>query len=57
MLVYGDGVQEELELVPPVNYRNLSPILSEATAPGQKARSGYDSVVVGLMGISVMNPR
>ena len=102
-LRYADGEQEELELIPPVNYRNLSPIYAEATAPGQAARTDYDAsadafcmpadppetiqlgrncramvlqwklrpdvivkdlifqtlsqeVVVGLMGISIMNP-
>jgi hypothetical protein len=103
-LRYVDGVVEDLELIPPVNYWNLSPIKPEIAAPGQDSRFDYTAptdafcvpkvwpqtvqlgencramvlgwrlrpgvilrevtlqtlsaeVVVGLMGLSVMNPR
>ena len=101
---YVRGPAETLELVPPVNYWNLSPIKPVITAPGQDSRFDYTApadafcvpkvwpqtvqlgdncramllgwrlrrgavlksvtlrtlsseVVVGLMGVSVMNPR
>ena len=100
---YASGAVESLELVPPVNYWNLSPIKPVVTAPGQESRFDYTAptdafcvpkvwpqtvqlgencramllgwrlrrgevlrsvtlqtlsaeVVVGLMGLSVMNP-
>ena len=40
---YGDGLKDEIRLVPPVNYRNLCPIDGHATAPGQASRSYYAS--------------
>ncbi len=43
-LNYADGKTDSLELVPPVNYWNLCPIDSHATAPGQGSRTDYDSV-------------
>ena len=102
-LRYADGAVEDLELVPPFNYWNLSPIKPVITAPGQESRFDYTAptdafcvpkvwpqtvqlgencramllgrrlrpgqvlrsvtlhtlsaeVVVGLMGVSVMNP-
>jgi len=42
-LNYGDGKTDSLELVPPVNYWNLSTIDSHATAPGQGSRNDYTS--------------
>ena len=42
-LNYVDGVVDSLELVPPVNYWNLSTIDSHATAPGQFSRNDYTS--------------
>ena len=40
---YADGKTDSLELVPPVNYWNLSTIDSHATAPGQGSRNDYTS--------------
>lgn len=40
-LRYADGGEDRLELVPPVNYWNLSPIDSKATSPGQAGREDY----------------
>jgi hypothetical protein len=40
-LNYADGQVDSLELVPPVNYWNLSTIDSHATAPGQGSRNDY----------------
>ena len=40
-LNYVDGVVDSLELVPPINYWNLSTIESHATAPGQGSRNDY----------------
>jgi hypothetical protein len=40
---YADGKTDSLELVPPVNYWNLSTIDSHATAPGQGSRTDYTS--------------
>lgn len=40
-LHYADGKTDSLELVPPVNYWNLSPVDSHATAPGQGSRNDY----------------
>lgn len=40
-LNYADGVVDSLELIPPVNYWNLSTIDSHATAPGQGSRNDY----------------
>jgi hypothetical protein len=104
VMKYASGADETLELVPPVNYWNLSPIKPVITAPGQDSRFDYTAptdafcvpkvwpqtvqlgencramllgwrlrpgvvlqsvtlrtlsheVVVGLMGVSVMNPR
>ena len=101
---YARGADETLELVPPVNYWNLSPINPNIAAPGQASRFDYTApadafcvpakwpqtvqlgencramllgwrlrpgevlrsvtletisaeVVVGLMGVTVMNPR
>lgn len=42
-LNYGDGTTDSLELIPPVNYWNLSTIDSHATAPGQFSRNDYTS--------------
>jgi hypothetical protein len=42
-LNYVDGQTDSLELVPPVNYWNLSTIDSHATAPGQGSRTDYTS--------------
>ena len=42
-LNYADGQTDSLELVPPVNYWNLSTIDSHATAPGQGSRNDYTS--------------
>jgi hypothetical protein len=44
-LYYADGVADSLELVPPVNYWNLSTIDSHATAPGQGSRTDYTSEI------------
>ncbi len=44
-LNYADGRTDSLELVPPVNYWNLCPIDSHATAPGQGSRADYDSQI------------
>lgn len=40
-LRYTDGTEDRLELVPPVNYWNVSPIDSKATSPGQAGREDY----------------
>ncbi len=42
-LNYADGKTDSLELIPPVNYWNLSTIDSHATAPGQGSRNDYTS--------------
>ncbi|WP_372775559.1 DUF4450 domain-containing protein [Mangrovibacterium sp.] len=42
-LNYSDGQSDSLELVPPHNYWNLSPISARATAPGQGSRNDYTS--------------
>ncbi len=42
-LNYADGKTDSLELIPPVNYWNLSTIDSHATAPGQFSRNDYTS--------------
>lgn len=102
-LKYIDGTEDKLELIPPVNYWNLSHIYADATEPGQDSRTYYfakvdrfclpeklpetvvlgkdcramvlnhrlpegkildrveletlsNEVVVGLMGMSIMNP-
>ena len=104
VMKYAEGAEETLELVPPVNFWNLSPIKPVITAPGQESRFDYTAptdafcvpavwpqtvqlgencramllgwrlrkgavlqsvtlrtlsaeVVIGLMGVSVMNPR
>jgi hypothetical protein len=44
-LNYADGQTDSLELIPPVNYWNLSTIDSHATAPGQGSRSDYTSEI------------
>ncbi|MBV5349430.1 hypothetical protein JZU61_07265, partial [bacterium] len=47
-LNYSDGLTDSLELIPPVNYWNLSTIDSHATAPGQGSRIDYTSEVDGF---------
>jgi hypothetical protein len=42
-LNYADGQTDSLELVPPVNYWNLSTIEAHAGGPGQASASDYDS--------------
>jgi len=42
-LNYADGKKDSLELVPPVNYWNLSIISSTATSPEQDNRADYTS--------------
>lgn len=42
-LNYADGIADSLELIPPVNYWNISTIDSHATAPGQGSRIDYTS--------------
>ena len=44
-LNYADGQKDSLELVPPVNYWNVSTIDSHATAPGQGSRIDYTSEI------------
>ncbi len=44
-LNYSDGETDSLELVPPINYWNLSTIDSHATAPGQGSRTDYTSEI------------
>ena len=44
-LNYADGQSDSLELVPPVNYWNLSIIDSHATAPGQGSQADYTSEI------------
>ena len=44
-LNYADGKTDSLELVPPVNYWNLSLISANATAAGQDSRSDYTSEI------------
>lgn len=44
-LRYADGGEDALELVPPMNYWNLCPIRSGATAPGQADRDDYTAPV------------
>lgn len=44
-LNYADGKTDSLELIPPINYWNLSTIDSHATAPGQLSRTDYTSEV------------
>jgi len=44
-LNYEDGAIDSLELVPPLNYWNLSTIDSHATAPGQNSRTDYISEI------------
>lgn len=103
-LHYADGEEDRLELVPPFNYWNLTPISAGASVAGQQSRSDYtdpidafavpqphpttvelgenaramllnqrlrpgvelqsvslealsQEVVVGLMGLTLMNPR
>lgn len=103
-LNYTDGTSDKLELIPPMNYWNLSHIYADATEPGQDSRTYYfaktdrfcmpeklpetvvlgkdcramvlnhrmqgdkilgnveletlsSEVIVGLMGVSVMNPK
>jgi hypothetical protein len=38
---YDDGTVDSLELIPPYNYWNLSPIDSHASGPGQPSRNYY----------------
>lgn len=40
-ITYENGQTDKLPLIPPVNYWNLCPIDSHATAPGQFSRSYY----------------
>lgn len=42
-LTWADGKTDSLELIPPINYWNLCPIDSHATAPGQGSRADYHS--------------
>jgi hypothetical protein len=42
-LNYADGLSDSLELVPPVNYWNLSTIEAHAAGPGQASVSDYNS--------------
>ena len=42
-LNYIDGQTDSLELIPPINYWNLSTISSNAPAPGQGSRTDYTS--------------
>jgi len=42
-LNYADGLTDSLEIVPPVNYWNLSTIEAHANAPGQASASDYNS--------------
>ena len=44
-LNYADGQTDSLELIPPINYWNLSTIDSPANAPGQGSRTDYTSEV------------
>lgn len=44
-LNYADGQTDSLELIPPINYWNLSTIDSHATAPGQGSRTDYTSEI------------
>ncbi|MBE0653567.1 MAG: DUF4450 domain-containing protein [Bacteroidales bacterium] len=44
-LNYADGKTDSLELIPPVNYWNLSPIITHAPEPGQNSRNDYLSEV------------
>jgi hypothetical protein len=44
-LHYADGVTESLELVPPINYWNLSTIFSNNQAPGAGLRNDYTAEV------------
>ncbi|MBP9914531.1 MAG: hypothetical protein KBF26_14115, partial [Opitutaceae bacterium] len=40
-LHYADGVEEKIELVPPLNYWNLCPMPVDGLAPGQTSRADY----------------
>lgn len=40
-LHYADGVEEKIELVPPINYWNLCPMPVGGLAPGQTSRADY----------------
>lgn len=42
---YEDGKEDSIGLIPPVNYWNLCPITSTATAAGQGGRSYYTSSI------------
>jgi hypothetical protein len=44
-LNYADRKTDSLELVPPINYWNLSSIDSHASAPGQGSRTDYTSEI------------
>ena len=44
-LHYADGKTDSLELIPPVNYWNVSTITANATAPGQESRNDYTAEV------------
>lgn len=43
VISYDNGTTDTLKLIPPYNYWNLSPIDSQATAPGQASRTYYTS--------------
>lgn len=44
-LYYADGKTDSLELIPPVNYWNVSTITANATAPGQDSRNDYTAEI------------
>ena len=44
-LHYADGKTDSLELIPPVNYWNVSTITANATAAGQESRNDYTAEV------------
>ncbi len=44
-LNYTDGKTDSLELIPPMNYWNVSTITANATAPGQESRNDYTAEV------------
>jgi hypothetical protein len=45
LINYEDGQTDTLSLVPPVNYWNLCPIVTGATAPGQTGSAYYTDAV------------
>lgn len=42
-IIYEDGYEDTVELIPPVNYWNLCPIQPKPAAAGQVSRAYYDS--------------